>query len=700
MKRFLTIFAAAAALLVAGCQKAEVEDNLNIGSTTIVVSNAGATQDIVFTANTDWTIASDQAWVTFDREKGVAGKVTVTLTIAANETTDDRTAKVTVKAGSKETVFTIEQKAVTGFASSIEYKIDEKAQDITIGVAYNVDYTVTVGEDSPWLTVTKTKAAPQEGAIVIHAAANSQLGPRVGTFTIAGAGFEQVYSVVQSAAWTPAVKAEGIYLSNGQNPWDDIAWRYLTIQQYAVKLTTEEGNVVTIVLNRDGFTVDTETGAESGEYFAEDAIPAGEYELDAEGTMADGTFATKGDLSRWYYSSITIDGRVVDAVDGAVSVAVEDGRYTVTAALIDAAGSQYNYSYEGPIEVTPVYYGRAYSCNYKNTYNTAMASKANEWYFDVQPARGADPVKPKFVSINFYSAAGEVDKTKLPMGTYTFAESETITSSSKNGNLNAQPGTFDSASFTVYDSDDNYTIDPQKPATMTLSANDDGSTHVELTGTFTTQVTTGEGDDAKTETISKEVSLAFDIDFGTPADNQSYPMMDDEPFVVVSAMPAYFNGWWYGDPFKTGGTTVMIGFTAASTAGGSGVVIYLWIDLDKEVWPFEANAGTRCITPIPDGTYSYSTTPKHGALIPAYATATNSCYFTNSYTGTKFWINGGSFTITDDKRITFDITGKSSSGISGKLEGGIDLSPNPFGTTAFISNRSANEGTVKLQIPE
>ena len=108
MKRFLTIFAAAAALLVAGCQKAEVEDNLNIGSSTIVVSNAGATQDIVFTANTDWTIASDQAWVTFDREKGAAGKVTVTLTIAANEGTDDRSAKVTVKAGTKETVFNIE----------------------------------------------------------------------------------------------------------------------------------------------------------------------------------------------------------------------------------------------------------------------------------------------------------------------------------------------------------------------------------------------------------------------------------------------------------------------------------------------------------------------------------------------------------------------------------------------------------------
>ena len=78
-------------------------------------------------------------------------------------------------------------------------------------------------------------------------------------------------------------------------------------------------------------------------------------------------------------SSIVTDKREVLVYDGTVTVAEENGAYTITAILIDAAGEQHSYSYAGTLEMTTDFCGGGGEVNWKNTFDTYFTTKANGW---------------------------------------------------------------------------------------------------------------------------------------------------------------------------------------------------------------------------------------------------------------------------------------------------------------------------------
>ncbi len=671
MKRFLTIFAAAAALLVAGCQKAEVEDNLNIGSSTIVVSNAGATQDIVFTANADWTIASDQAWVTFDREKGAAGKVTVTLTIAANEGTDDRSAKVTVKAGTKETVFNIEQKALTGFESVIVYNIDEKAQDITIAVKYNVDYKVVVAEDSPWLTVTKTKAAPVEGSIVVRAAANSQLGSREGSFAIVGDNFSQTYKVVQSAAWTPTVKASGRFLGRREYLYKDNA--YQTAEQFAVDLETEEGDVITLVLNiGDG---------------VEDplAVPVGSYVADEGGTLEAGTFAIKGN-NKFYTGIVTAKGSDVSIEDGEVTVADEGDEVSITAALVDNNGVTWSYSYAGAFasvkddfEVMTI--PSADKPKFNSCTNTYYKTKANEWtitfWATAAPSEGVPALA--YIPVTLYSEAGDPASLEIPEGTYTFTDVEL--DYSKNGNSDFEPGTF---TISMNTSDQIFYKVLNKDATLTLTKNEDGTYKFDLRAKI--------GDGYYFDADYNQVNVDGTYDYHAAWDNvvipeaeegvKPYPDVDTEFKTVMTTQVV-----WVGTPISDKN----LFFVSFSSVDWNFTANFA-LCVDKEAWEFVPMEGRTSYTeePVPDGVYKFSKTPGNKTLIPVTRGATAYYSIANSWTGTTSLLTGGTLELKNGSAI-FNLEAKAGENTI-KFTGTLPFAP----AYGMIRDRSAWASSVTL----
>lgn len=669
MKRFLTIFAAAAALLVAGCQKAEVEDNLNIGSTTIVVSNAGATQDIVFTANTDWTIASDQAWVTFDREKGVAGKVTVTLTIAANETTDDRTAKVTVKAGSKETVFTIEQKAVTGFASSIEYKIDGSAQDITIGVAYNVEYTVTVDEQTPWLTVAKTKAAVEEGSIVIHADANPQFSQRAGTFTIAGPGFQQVYAVTQAGGETKAISASGRYVGLRGYFYND---GYQTVPQYVIDMETEDGNTVSVALNLAEEVEDPL------------ALPVGKFIADVVGTMGAGTFSLPGYKSK-YYAKVIAEEEEVLVVDGEVNISVEGEETTISAALVGEDGVTYFCVYKGVFEESVkddfevMVIPSSSKPIFNSCTNTYYKSKANEWdlTFWVTAAPSDDVPALAYIPVTLYSAAGDPASLEIPEGTYTFTDVE---KDAQNGNSDFQAGTF---TISMNTADQTFYEVLDKEATLKLTKNADGTYKFELNA----KIGNGYYRDADWNPVPVEGTYDYAISWDSveiPEAEVGSKPWPDEDTVFENAMNAQC--LWVGEPFS--GKKVF--FVSITNLNNWTFNTFFALCVNSDAWTFEPMEGRTAYTsvPIPDGIYTFKTTPEDKTLIPA-ARGTVSYYtIANSWTGTTSYVTGGTLEVKNGT-VIFNLEAKAGEKTI-KYTGSVAVALN------MIRDRSAWAGSVKL----
>ncbi|MBR1574234.1 MAG: BACON domain-containing protein [Bacteroidales bacterium] len=654
MKRISYLLAMAAAVLAVACQKEVQQDALNVDSSTIVVSNEGATQNLVFSSNADWTVEADQDFITFDRTSGSAGNnLTVVMTVAPNTGFAARTAKVTIKAGSKSTVFNIEQKEVSTFSSALVYNIDSKAQDIEIKVEGNVTYTVTVAEDTPWITVTQTKAEPVAGTIKLHVTANSQLGPRTGHFTLSTDASSQTYEVVQGADWTPATEAAAIYVGLRDYFYADA---YQTSPQTVLEMVTEGGDQIVIVLN---------LGEEPGDVTV---VPTGTFVPDQEAGRAAGTFALKGGIGR-FYSYLVEGGRTIDVVDGEVTVAEENGNVVITAALVDITQATHSYSYEGPIAVEDqsfsilVMEDGYYTPTFDSTTDTYYTTKANRWQLTIWPtaAPSADVPALSYINFTLYTEAGEVDGTEFPVGTFKYVasipESETV--AYYNGKKEAQPGTF--TDFSANDI-------PQVPsrikegteATLVIAKNEDGTYKISFTATLEEweYVLDEDGNYTYDENWNTITKVLRTYDYAIEDDSvvipaakkgmQPYPDVDVE--ITTATIPMY-SGLYFGEALGEGYNAFILQFNYLNNTYTCNMVVTVPV----EEWVFEDNIRTNyCGTPLPDGTYTFSNSIGNKAIVPAKFGGQLYSVFNNGWTGTPGSIASGSITI-EGTQVTFDL---------------------------------------------
>ena len=703
MKRFLTIIAAVATLAVVSCEKTEVEDNLNLSSSSIVVSNAGGTQNIVFSSNADWTIESDKDFITFDRKSGTAGNnLTVVMTVAANEDFAERTAKVTLKAGKKTTVFDVVQKEVTTFETALVYNVGPAAQDISVKVKANVEYNVTVAEGDSWITVVKTKAAPADGEIILHVGANSQLGPRTGHFTISAPSFSQTYEVVQSAEWTPAVKSSGRFVGLRDYFYDEA---YQTRNQYIIDMETAEGDIITIVLNLPDEIEDPV------------AVPVGTYVADATGELSPETFALKGTLGQFYTSFIS-GGKEFEVADGEITIAVDGENVTITAALVDNIDNTHSYSYEGAFEsvkddfeilVMPGIYGPTYG----TTVDTYYTTKANRYNLTIWPTAAPEDGIPALSYVNFtiYGPAG--DGTTLPEGTFTYvasiADDENVTYN--NGKKIAQPGTF-----TDWSGNDI----PQNPsrikegteATLEIVKNSDGTYKIKFSATL----------EAYHYVLDEEGNYTYDENWNTIIEvDQTYEYVIEDDSVVVpelkpngapnpdvdavltmSTIPSY-SSLYFGPALGEGRNIFVVQFNYLNQYYSVNAVV----TIPESDWVFEENMGRKnyCNTPLPDATYTFMSAEDYSKcmeegdetessaydykLIPGKYNNASYCSVANSWTGTTGSITGGSFSIAGGI-VTFDLDVTLPSGDKVKITG------SPALALQAVRNMSAQATRISL----
>lgn len=687
MKKYLSIAVSVLIGLAAvSCQQepVEPEDAITLEGTTLTVGKDASAPEIVFNASKAWTAESDSQWIVPDQTSGEAGKVTLKLSVSENDTWEERSGKVTVTVGSAKTVFTVVQGTESVLETGFTFNINDKAQDLLVPVKTNVEYTVTPDENSSWITVTATKAAPKEGTIKVHVSANTELGPRTGSFTIAAPGYSQTYTVVQSAAWIPTVSAEAVYLSNSQEPYNSETWTMNLHQQFAVILVSEEGDEVTLLLNKNGFTFNEDTYEFEGEYYPTDVIPAGEYEIDAAGKYADNTFSIKSSSgTEKYYTGLVVEGRELVIYDGAITVAQTEEGYEITAILVDAAGVQHNYSYAGAIELTEEFFSTYSQVNWKNNYETFFTTKVNGWEVSVRlPYVGGDAANASFASFTFYSAAGEANLDELPVGTYTFATPENDPDLKyKNGTLLAQAGQLTNVSFNLYGDSRNIEVSTEGTS-VTISKNSDGSYNFKYTG----KAKPWAWNDEWTEQIyGDEFDLNIDVNvvLGKATDQATKPHIDADTEIVSldGAAGTVYIGYWYGShigadssnnmlPAIVDGESNPVACNVFSIGSNSyfndtwSVMLGLIAD---ENYTYEKNFNNRfCSTPVQDGTYTFGTEAKIGALIPLRYGASSRCYAQNTFTGTTYYPVSGSVTLANGK-ITIDLTCKATeAGLEGR----------------------------------
>ena len=170
MKRFL--FCLMAALAFVGCTDEGPDDGGSTGGgstqpqTTITLTTTalnfateGGSQNVTFTSSGDWTaqVLNDRAndWCKLTPASGAAGNGQITVTAAANATTDERSASIILKSGTVQKTIKVTQKqkdALTVTASKFE--VAAEGGTVAIEVKANVDFSYAVDDASQsWINL-------------------------------------------------------------------------------------------------------------------------------------------------------------------------------------------------------------------------------------------------------------------------------------------------------------------------------------------------------------------------------------------------------------------------------------------------------------------------------------------------------------------------------------------------------------------
>ena len=171
---------------------------LSASSLSVASDNSEAT--ISFTSTTAWSaeVTEGSDWCTINPTSGAAGSAKITVTTVANESYEDRSATVVIKAGDVEKSVTIKQmqKGAIIVADS-EYKFDHTGGELDFEIQTNVDFTVTISDNATeWIQQVETRAWETK-TLHFNIASNSLEEDREGTITISGDGVTQTVKIKQ-----------------------------------------------------------------------------------------------------------------------------------------------------------------------------------------------------------------------------------------------------------------------------------------------------------------------------------------------------------------------------------------------------------------------------------------------------------------------------------------------------------------------
>jgi len=205
MKKYI-LFLLTITLLMFSCSKSDdpipvVEDPaISLKDTKIDFTNEGGVKSISFETNKSWTAKSDASWCTLSPTSGAASAKSITITVAANDTYDDRDCTVTISVAGLSKSITVTQGESLGLLVSDDdktHKLTNDATTIEVEVKANVEFTVEISDE--WITDVTTRGLSST-MLKFNIAENTSYDNREGTITIkqTGGDLESIITVYQS----------------------------------------------------------------------------------------------------------------------------------------------------------------------------------------------------------------------------------------------------------------------------------------------------------------------------------------------------------------------------------------------------------------------------------------------------------------------------------------------------------------------
>lgn len=200
-----------------GSTQSQPQTTITLTTTALNFTTDGGSQNVTFTSSGDWTaqVLNDRAndWCKLTPASGAAGNGQITVTAAANATTDERSASIILKSGTVQKTIKVTQKqkdALTITASKFE--VAAEGGSVAIEVKANIDFSYAVdGASQSWIKYQTTRAM-KTSTLVFDIAENDSRDKRQGTVTISSGALKEVVTIYQEGAKPTIVISKSEYV--------------------------------------------------------------------------------------------------------------------------------------------------------------------------------------------------------------------------------------------------------------------------------------------------------------------------------------------------------------------------------------------------------------------------------------------------------------------------------------------------------
>ena len=215
----------------------EAKAAISLDTSTMEFTSSSGEKTFKITANTSWTVSSDQAWCSVSP---ASGKNDGTIIVKLNENTSvsERTAMITVKSDvGDQTVKVIQggsEAVLTLSVNSIGFTSDSGSQSFTI--TSNTSWTIS--SDEAWCSVSPTSGS-RDGSVTVSVDENTETSSRTATITVESATITRTLAVTQNGATpvTPPASQDRTFTIG------DVTFKMIAVEggTFTMGATSEQG---------------------------------------------------------------------------------------------------------------------------------------------------------------------------------------------------------------------------------------------------------------------------------------------------------------------------------------------------------------------------------------------------------------------------------------------------------------------------
>ena len=218
------------------------KEEITLSTTSSNFTTEGGESKITFTTNEAWTaeVINTRAdgWCTVNPTSGAAGNATITISTEPNDTPDDRTATIKIKAGTASKTIAVSQKQKDALTvTSSKFEVGAEGGEVKIEVKANIDFEYAIDESAKdWIKYEGTRAM-KTSTLTFSIAENDDTEKREGKIAIKNGEFNEVVTIYQAGDEPTIVISQNEYVVSSDG--ETIAVEVTSNVDVAVELPTD-----------------------------------------------------------------------------------------------------------------------------------------------------------------------------------------------------------------------------------------------------------------------------------------------------------------------------------------------------------------------------------------------------------------------------------------------------------------------------